>query len=68
MKIKRKSVVTGHWNTMELPVTPDQIMAWQNGGLVQDIMPHLSTEEREFLITGMGLEEQRVFGGEEITE
>ena len=38
---------------MELNVTQAQIDDWQGGELIQNVMPHLSDEEREFLISGM---------------
>jgi hypothetical protein len=47
---------------MDLPVTKEQIKAWQQGELIQNVMPHLSIVEREFLISGMSEEEQnRIF-------
>lgn len=61
MKITKKSCITGKENTMDLDVTVEQIHLWQSGVLVQKAMPHLSMEEREFLITGMTSEEQTAF-------
>ena len=54
MLITKKSIVSGVINTMELKVTPQQMERF-NGGyeLTQNIFPHLSSEEREFLISGM---------------
>lgn len=46
---------------MDLPVTQRQIDMWQSGMCIQDCMPHLEIEQREFLITGMSIEEQRNF-------
>ena len=43
---------------MELDVTPEQLSDWQNGTLIQDAMPQLTPEEREFLITGFLPQEQ----------
>lgn len=63
MKIVRVSSFTGKENVMILDVTPEQINAWQNGELIQNAMPHLSPEEREFLITGSTPEEwEAIFG------
>ena len=31
---------------------PDQIAAWRAGKLIQNAMPELSTDDREFLISG----------------
>lgn len=61
MRIARQSIMSGDINTMDLPITLDQYNAWMNGALVQNVMPHLSASEREFLISGMTLAEQEVF-------
>lgn len=61
MRITRQSIMSGDINTMDLPITLDQYDAWVNGALVQNVMPHLSAGEREFLISGMTLAEQEVF-------
>jgi hypothetical protein len=70
MKITRKSPLTGITRTKEINVTEDQIWAWQNGRLIQDAMPNLSADEREFVKTGItGEEWDQLFGGmEEIEE
>jgi len=53
MFITKKNMITGVPHTMELDVTPEQIKAWENGMLIQDAMPNLSQDEREFIITGI---------------
>ena len=54
MVIKRKSIITGQLNEMELKVTPQQMERFYGGReLTQTIFQHLSPEEREFLISGM---------------
>lgn len=58
MKISKYNPFTGTTNSMELDVTPEQLSNWQNGTLIQDAMPQLAPEEREFLITGFLPEEQ----------
>jgi len=40
-----------------LPVTNEQIDRWEGGALVQDVFPHLTPSEREFLISGVTPEE-----------
>jgi|TARA_R110002110_G_scaffold359600_1_gene569466 hypothetical protein len=30
----------------------DDVCRWQNGGIIQDVMPYLSADERELLISG----------------
>ena len=57
MLITKQSVMTGEKNTMLLPVTNEQIDRWQNGELIQNVFPHLSPSEREFLISGVTPEE-----------
>lgn len=52
MKIIRRSVVTGIVREMDLDVTEEQLHLWSEGALIQDVMPHLSPSEREFIITG----------------
>ena len=38
---------------MEIPCTPKQLEEWHGGGLIQNVMPNLTPEEREFLMTGI---------------
>lgn len=52
MIITMISPITGMINTMDVDVTEVQIMQWQNGMLIQDAMPDLSVDEREFIMTG----------------
>lgn len=52
MKISRKSPVTGKTNTMDLPITEEQLAEWQNGRHIQYAMPNLTPDQREFLISG----------------
>jgi hypothetical protein len=40
-------------NTMDLPVTSDQVEAYMQGVNVQDAFPQLSAAEREFIMTGI---------------
>lgn len=57
MLITKVSVLTGIVRNKNLDVTPEQIKEWQGGALIQDSMPNLSLEEREFIITGTTDEE-----------
>jgi hypothetical protein len=52
MKITKKCPFTQAVNTLDLNITQDQVDAWHAGGYIQEIMPHLSPDEREFLISG----------------
>ena len=61
MTITRKSGLTGHTHTREIDVTDDQLESWAKGALIQDAMPHLSPDDREFIMTGITPEEWLAF-------
>jgi len=67
LKIQKTSHFTGKVNTMELDVTMAQLEDYERGdGLIQNIFPNLSPDEREFLKTGCTPQEwDAMFGGEE---
>ena len=65
MLITRKSLISGNINSMSLPITEEQYTAWEQGTLVQVAMPHLSPDEREFVMTGITPEEWAETFGEE---
>jgi hypothetical protein len=66
MQITRTSIFTGIKRTLEIDVTEEQIQAWRSGSdLIQTIMPHLTPDEREFLMTGTTSEEWDENMGEE---
>ncbi len=69
MKITRKSPLTGITRTKEIDVTIEQILAWEEGELIQNAMPQLSADDREFVKTGItGEEWDQLFGGSEEAE
>jgi len=69
MKITRKSPLTGITRTKEIDVTIAQILAWEEGELIQNAMPQLSADDREFVKTGItGEEWDQLFGGAEEVE
>ncbi len=37
---------------MDIDITPLQYRDWRLGALIQDVMPHISADEREFIISG----------------
>jgi hypothetical protein len=48
---------------MDIPVTVDQLEAWEDGELIQNAMPGLTPDQREFIMTGVTPEEwENVFG------
>jgi len=57
MLITRTSFLSGKTNTREIPVTEAQLKAWQDGVMIQDAMPNLSADDREFIKTGITVEE-----------
>lgn len=62
MKIKRTSPITGITRTRDIDVTKEQLVRWEAGALIQDVMGHLSAADREFIITGITDDEwQRAF-------
>ena len=65
MLITRKSLISGNINSMSLPITEEQYNAWEQGTLVQVAMPHLSPDEREFVMTGITPTEWAETFGEE---
>ena len=66
MEIIRKSPFSGKINSLDLDVTGEQLERWMAGELIQNAMPHLTPDEREFLMTGITSEEwAEAFGSEE---
>lgn len=58
MLITRTSVFTGIERSKEIDVTQEQLERWQSGeDLIQNIMPNLSPDDREFIMTGITPEE-----------
>ena len=58
MKIIRTSPFSGNTNVMEIDVALEQLSSWQvDGVLIQNAMPHLTPDEREFIKTGITPEE-----------
>lgn len=46
--------------------TPSGIAAWKNGALIQDALPEVSADEREFIMSGITPDMwERIFGREE---
>ena len=56
--IDRVSPITGNTNSMFMLFDVADFTKWrEGGGLIQDLMPYLSADEREFLMTGIMPEE-----------
>ena len=67
MLIIRKSPFTGSLNTMEIPVTQEELNSYfNNNNNIQDVFPHLSPSQREFIKTGITDKEwEDQFGGDD---
>lgn len=58
MKITRTSIVSGIERTWEMDISDEQYNQFANQGVfVQDAFPHLTDNEREFILTGITPEE-----------
>lgn len=57
MQLTRKSSLTGLEHTMDLPITEEQLADFNRGTMVQDAFPHLSADQREFILSGITAEE-----------
>jgi len=53
MLITKVSMFSGVAHTLDIPVTQEQLDDWREGTLIQNAMPNLSPDDREFLMTGM---------------
>ena len=66
MNISPTSMLTGTTLTLDIPVTQLQLDRWESGTLIQNAMPGLTADEREFIKTGItGEEWNNAFGEEE---
>lgn len=66
MIITRTSRLTGTTRQQEIAVTHNQLKAWENGELIQNAMPNLTPDEREFIQTGITADEwDKLFEGVE---
>ena len=69
MLIKRKSVISGIVRTRDIPVNPDDMIAWETGTCnIQDVMPYLNDNDREFILSGITAEEWDSVFSEEIED
>lgn len=62
--IEKKCVFTGKMYKVVVPI--EGYSKWRKGMLIQDALPELSAEDREFLISGISPEGwEQAFGKEE---
>lgn len=60
MQVTKQSPLTGVEHTREIDITPEQYANWEAQlyvGFLQEIFPHLSADDREFLLSGITPEE-----------
>ena len=57
MEITKTSIHSGTTRTLDLDVTLDEYADWKAGELIQNAMPRLNADEREFVKTGITAEE-----------
>lgn len=57
MIVTRMSMLSGITRTRDLPITEEQAQKYYNGAMVQYAFPHLSEDDREFIISGITAEE-----------
>tara|TARA_R110002012_G_scaffold210216_1_gene380827 strand:- start:734 stop:919 length:186 start_codon:yes stop_codon:yes gene_type:complete len=57
MLITKTSMLSGETRSLDLNVTQDQIDLWEGGMVIQNAMPNLSIDEREFIMTGVTAKE-----------
>lgn len=57
MKITRTSIHSGITRTLEINITDEQLMRIKGDEHIQHVCPHLTADEREFILTGMTAEE-----------
>jgi hypothetical protein len=66
MQITRTSIFSGIKRTLEIDISEEQYQNWSSGDLFQNCAPHLSADDREFIMTGVTPEEWReAFGDDE---
>ena len=61
MEVKRTSSFTGREHLRLIAIVPEQLMAWRHGKPIQEAMPNISPDDREFLMTGATPEEWNEF-------
>jgi hypothetical protein len=69
MQITRISGMTGVEHTREIDVEQEQLDAWDAGLLIQEAMPQLDADDREFIMTGITPSEwDDTFGSDDTTK
>lgn len=53
MTITRKHPFTGQTYSKDLTITEEELDRWNKGELIQNVWPHLSSDDREYILTGI---------------
>ncbi len=64
MQVTKRSALTGKTHTLDIDITEAQWNRWKAGEMIQDVCPHLSKDDREYLISGSTKEEWDHYFGE----
>lgn len=66
MLIMRRSPITNEINELDIAVTQAELDDWYSGTPIQIAMPRISADEREFIKTGLTVEDwNNIFKDEE---
>lgn len=67
MRVTKQSQITGKLSCLEIPITEQQLKDFENRGtkLAQSVLPDVTAEQREFLMTGISPAEWEEYFGEE---
>ena len=65
MMISKMSQFSGVRHIRQIDVTAEQMEDWKNGNAIQNAMPNISADDREFIMTGITPEEWSDTFGEE---
>jgi len=66
VRVHKQSCITGNHNSMVLPTRQGELEHWEESmALVQDVFPHFTPDQREFLISGCTPEEWNKLFSEE---
>ena len=66
MLITRTSFISGLTRTEDIDITQEHLDDWNSGTIIQHAMPHLTADEREFIMSGCTAAEwEAIFGEEE---
>lgn len=64
--VTKQSPISKTYHVVTMSLTDEQYSNWLGGELIQNALPHLTAEEREFLMTGITPDEwNEAFGEEE---